>query len=450
MINNLNIEFDSYNQRQFAYIIIFLITMTCVLMSPFAATPLTEVKAFLPMFAAFVMLTELLTAYLLMVQFSITQQFFLIPIAGAYAFVAVMVVIQLLTFPGVFAPQGVLNGNNQSAVWMWVFWHGIYAGLTGLSLILQRFSIRTKISTTKGIWIFLTAPALAILLAILALKSDALPVLIVNGTYKTLSHSATGFIVWGISLIAVLLAVDSVRHRKAVGIFVLIAVFASLADVTLTLIAAQRFSLGWYISRVLSIVSSLSVLIGLLLQVTRLYKSLAIANIALIKTATSDGLTGIANRRKFDETAHQEWLRALRTNESLSVILIDIDHFKAYNDYFGHQQGDECLISIAITLAQHAKRPSDLCARYGGEEFAFILPNTTLEGAQAIAEQAREAVTGLSLPTKNAGQIVTISAGYATWTPTSSVTSFTALLKLADDSLYQAKAQGRNRVISIQ
>lgn len=450
MINNLNVEFESHTQRKFAYVVIVLIIIICIITIPVATTPLVEVKAFLPMFASFVMLTEFLTAYHLMVQFTITRQFFLIPLAGAYAFVAVMVIIQLLTFPGIFAQEGILGGNNQSALWMWVFWHGAYAGLICISLVFQRLSIDKTVSRHEGFGMFLLAPALAVLLALVALESNSLPILIVKGSYQALSHSIAGFFVWGISFTAVLLAIDSVRHRKAVGIFILIAVLASLADVTLTLIANYRYSLGWYVSRILSIVSSLSVLIGLLLQVTRLYQNLAIANEVLIKTATSDGLTGIANRRRFNEVAQKEWLRSLRTKEPLSVIIVDIDHFKTYNDHFGHQQGDECLIAIAVTLAQNAKRPSDLCARYGGEEFVFILPNTSLAGAKLIAEHARKAVIGLGLPTKNPNHVVTISAGCATWTNGSTIDSFAVLLKLADDALYQSKALGRNVVSTIQ
>ena len=130
--------------------------------------------------------------------------------------------------------------------------------------------------------------------------------------------------------------------------------------------------------------------------------------------------------------------------------MVDIDHFKTYNDHFGHQQGDECLIAIAVTLAQNAKRPSDLCARYGGEEFVFILPNTNLAGAKMIAEHARQAVIGLALPTKNSNLVVTISAGCATWTHGSMIDNFAALLKLADDALYQSKTLGRNVVSTIQ
>lgn len=449
MLTDSIVDFDTSPQHRFAYLIAVLLVICTVIAIPYADLPLTEVKPFLPMFAACVVVTELITAYLLMVIYRVSNRAYLLPLAGAYAFVAVIVVIQLLSFPGVFAPQGLLYGNSQSAVWMWVFWHSGYAGLVGIALIMQKFALMPALRFWQGVALFSLAPLLAVLVATLSLQTE-LPVLIVKGSYYTLSHSVTGQVVWWISMIAVLLAIDAIRKRYVVGIFVLIAMLASLADVTLTLVAGQRYSLGWYMSRILSIVSSLSVLIGLLQQIALLYQNLTVANRALVKTATSDGLTGIANRRLFDLTAAQEWLRAVRNAEPLSVLLIDIDQFKAYNDYFGHQQGDECLIRVATCLANSTKRPSDLAARYGGEEFAFILPNTTREGAWHIAEQVRLAVMALALPTPQSGAVVTISVGYATWLAQSDIASFADLLKIADEGLYRAKARGRNCAHTVQ
>jgi len=167
----------------------------------------------------------------------------------------------------------------------------------------------------------------------------------------------------------------------------------------------------------------------------------------LLTLSSQDGLTGIANRRHFDEFLANEWNRALRAQSPLSLILCDIDHFKAYNDHYGHQQGDRCLIRIADVLQQYARRGGDLAARYGGEEFTVILPETSLESASAIAESIRQSVLDIAIPHRasETENIVTASFGVATIVPQRNQQS-RLLIALADKALYQAKQQGRNRV----
>ncbi|AWK88062.1 diguanylate cyclase [Azospirillum thermophilum] len=159
-----------------------------------------------------------------------------------------------------------------------------------------------------------------------------------------------------------------------------------------------------------------------------------------------DGLTGIANRRQFDETMQREWRRCARMHAPLSLIMLDVDHFKAFNDHYGHQAGDECLRAVAEVLAEQVKRPSDLVARYGGEEFVCLLPETENEGAILVAERLRDAVARLGIPHASSpvAPHVTISLGVATALPTSD-TSPESLSQLADQLLYQAKRSGRNR-----
>ncbi len=170
------------------------------------------------------------------------------------------------------------------------------------------------------------------------------------------------------------------------------------------------------------------------------------ANETLERLAASDGLTQLANRRRFDESLLQEWRRMSRERAPLGLIICDIDHFKRYNDTFGHQQGDDCLRAVARAIGGSARRPADLVARYGGEEFALILPNTHAEGALHLAETIRSAVCGLEIPhpDSSAGPFVTLSLGVACIIP-SATASPEALLSAADQALYAAKGQGRNR-----
>jgi len=170
-----------------------------------------------------------------------------------------------------------------------------------------------------------------------------------------------------------------------------------------------------------------------------------LAQLALEQLATRDGLTGLANRRCFDETLHAEWARALRQRQPLSLLMVDVDNFKAYNDANGHLGGDECLKRIATAVSSEM-RANDLVARYGGEEFAVILPNQSLKGAAVVAERIRSRVELLQVPNRMApGEHVTVSIGAAT-ALASPENSASDLVAIADAALYRAKHMGRNRI----
>jgi diguanylate cyclase (GGDEF)-like protein len=173
------------------------------------------------------------------------------------------------------------------------------------------------------------------------------------------------------------------------------------------------------------------------------------AETALKILAASDGLTGLANRRSFDQTLAMEWSRAQRTKKPLSLLFADVDHFKLYNDLHGHQKGDECLRAVASVIGENALRPADLSARYGGEEFATIMPETDQKGARKVAERLRHVLAELRLHhgAASAGPLVTLSIGIATLVPGED-TCPDLLLTQADQALYAAKHSGRNCVVS--
>jgi two-component system chemotaxis family response regulator WspR len=174
-------------------------------------------------------------------------------------------------------------------------------------------------------------------------------------------------------------------------------------------------------------------------------------NKELQRLSSLDGLTGIANRRRFDEYLEQEWLRAARSSKAISLILTDIDHFKTYNDNYGHQGGDEVLRQVAQTLEAGIRRPGDLAARYGGEEFAIVLPDTDLGGAAQVADKLRRDIEALDIPHahSSAADHVTISMGVASIVPREGGLP-AALIEAADQGLYEAKRVGRNRFVSVQ
>lgn len=174
-------------------------------------------------------------------------------------------------------------------------------------------------------------------------------------------------------------------------------------------------------------------------------QKLARANIKLNDLAQLDGLTGVYNRRYFDERLEHEWQRCRREKAPLSLLMIDIDHFKNINDVHGHLMGDKCLIHLAGTLQKIVKRPSDFVVRYGGEEFTITLPNTGQVGAGHVAEQARLAVEAQCLASNGKAIRLTVSVGVATVVPGEDP-QILDLIKAADQALYLAKARGRNQV----
>jgi diguanylate cyclase (GGDEF)-like protein/PAS domain S-box-containing protein len=183
----------------------------------------------------------------------------------------------------------------------------------------------------------------------------------------------------------------------------------------------------------------------------KLYQQLEQANRELQQLSVMDSLTQIANRRKFDQYIAQEWIRLSREQSPLSLILCDIDHFKLYNDTYGHPAGDRCLIEVAQAISKVIKRPSDLLARYGGEEFVLVLPQTSLEGAKYLAQQIRLQVQSLKIPHSCSAVdlYVTISLGISSCVPHPDF-DFEVLIAAADRGLYQAKEMGRDRAVECE
>lgn len=183
-------------------------------------------------------------------------------------------------------------------------------------------------------------------------------------------------------------------------------------------------------------------------ELKRLNSQLEHANKKLEKLANFDSLTGIANRRNFMETFENEWKRACRNNLPVSLIMIDVDFFKSFNDNYGHQAGDECLKKIASILGRSLTRTGDFLARYGGEEFVVILPATDIHGSSSVAERLRQEVEEAQMPhgVSEISEYITISLGTATTLPHNSM-SPSGLIAAADEALYKAKRTGRNRCV---
>jgi len=173
------------------------------------------------------------------------------------------------------------------------------------------------------------------------------------------------------------------------------------------------------------------------------------SNYRLENLSVCDALTGISNRRHFDQYIEAGWKSNMRSGKPLSLVMADIDYFKSYNDNYGHIKGDECIVKVAKAMAQSVKRPMDLVSRYGGEEFAVVLTETDMNGATIVAEKIRKNINDLALTNEysSIAPYITLSLGVATIIPSQSYTT-EELINRADKSLYKAKSSGRNSVIS--
>jgi len=242
-----------------------------------------------------------------------------------------------------------------------------------------------------------------------------------------LGFSGSAIAVFGVSFIAVDL---TTQGKGPFGVWP--------KDLTVTSNVALQLYLGFQLVALFP--ASL-----MILERKRMGSELRDTNAQLLLLASLDGLTGIANRRSFDEYFAKEWSRAARLQMPLACIMIDIDRFKQFNDIYGHHAGDQCIRAVADALKSEVQRSQDHLARFGGEEFSVLLPHTDLEGAMHLAEELRQAVLGLGIQHSGSAEgQVTISLGCAAYTPTSGEDR-TTLFEMADAALYEAKRSGRNR-----
>jgi diguanylate cyclase (GGDEF)-like protein len=396
-------------------------------------------------------LVEALTAYFLALQFRFTKNTYFAALSGAFSYVAVLVFSQMLVFPAVFSKTGFFGAGPQSSIWLWAEWHTGFPAFVIIALLLQAYEKgRETLYRGRGIGVALMAagPLAAVLLAIFTItQSGVLPVLITGGSYAALRESPVTACIIGLTLGAMLACTLITRLRDQLSLWLTIALLANLSDAAMTLASPIRYSLGWYAGRSVSLLSAAFVFCVFIFEFSRLYDRLTAANEMLAERAFLDGLTGAFNRGYFNDQFPREFRRASRERYELSVLLIDVDHFKTYNDHFGHQLGDVCLISLVAAMQRVTKRPADFVARYGGEEFVMVLPRTGAAGASCVAHDLQTAIATLGLHRSDTpAGAVTVSLGIASYDPRAQSFGADELIRRADNALYQAKQEGRNTI----
>ncbi|VVD97278.1 Phytochrome-like protein cph2 [Pandoraea iniqua] len=446
-------ERASRAQLALAGCLALVILCALVLAAPQATSPLPAVAPFLPMCGLTVFTTATIVSFLLAAQFQVSRLPVYGLLAGAYAFAALTVAMQLLTYPGLFSPQGLFGARPSTSGWIWVFWHAGFPILVLVAMVSRRLFTPQSITQLpppgRATWMFVGLPLIvAVLLCLTALAVPLPPALAPATAPGDFSDSGAAFVLLLLNLAALGGVLSLGRLRTVLDVWVALAVLACVTDTLLSLMSTVRFSLGWYLARLFSMSAPGLLVCVLVWEVTRLYRELTRAHLRLIEYSNRDALTGIFNRRYFNERFPHDFELARRTARPLSLLMVDVDHFKKYNDLYGHPVGDECLENVAVALMRATHRPTDLVARYGGEEFVIVLPDTDVNGAQFVATRVTESVRALARPGPGPLGYVTVSVGCATHVPKANDASDTPerLIAQADEALYAAKRLGRDRI----
>ncbi|MGM9491324.1 sensor domain-containing diguanylate cyclase [Ideonella sp. YS5] len=430
-------------EQRLALAVVLLSTLAFAAAAPYAKTPLAPQPVFVAVYQSALAINDALTAVLLLGLFGLMRTRALLLLGGAYLFTGLVALVHALSFPGLFAANGLLGAGTQTTAWLYMLWHGAFpTAVIGYVLLGQD---RAGLAWRTDVVVALTAAAAALLVAAFTLLTTAgerwLPA-IMDGHHYTPSMLTVVTMVWSTSAVA---AATMWRHRgrSVLDLWLFVSMCAWVFDIGLSAVFnAGRFDLGFYAGRLYGLLASCLVLVTLLTQTLRLYGQLAAANDTLRDLAERDGLTGLFNRRHFDLALRSELLRNAREQRPLSLLLVDVDHFKHFNDTHGHLAGDTCLCTVARCVGRCVGRPADLAARFGGEEFAVLLPCTDAPGALRVAEQVRTAVAANAAQN---GTPVTVSIGAVTLWPHPGTQPDEAIAA-ADSALYEAKAAGRNRV----
>jgi diguanylate cyclase (GGDEF)-like protein len=299
-----------------------------------------------------------------------------------------------------------------------------------------------------GLSVAIVLVSVCLLTLLVAQTSHVLPELQRDGRY-TLTVVIVA--IAALSLGILVLFVFWLRKAKSVlDLWLMVVMFLTLLAAPLSsIVNTGRFDFGFYAGRIFGLIAASFVLINLLIEYGRLYAKLAAGQAELRRLTAVDPLTGIANRRAFDQAIDAEWRRAARARTNLSLLLLDVDCFKSFNDVYGHPAGDDCLRTIATVLTGTARRGGETIARCGGEEFAVLLPGVDRSEASALARKLCHSIRDLGIQhsASTVAEAVTISVGVATARPLRESSGPGRLVEEADQALYAAKAAGRDRVV---
>ena len=387
---------------------------------------------------------DLLTAYLLFTQFSVNGVRFFASLGAAYAFSGLLTIPYVAFFPGIFIATPVTLATEQISILLWFCWHIVFPMVIVAYRLYDPDFSRRYLSGARvkiGIRVALACVASGALLAVALffLSRGRLPYVINGGHLTSMWSHVFAPLVFVTNAVAALFVIGFAGRRSLLQVWLAVALATAALDGALNAFAGARFTASWYLGKFETLATSAVLLLMLLSQVGALYRQLG-------TMAIVDPLTGLRNRRSFDE--YVRWSLDRRVKTGVAFLLLDIDFFKQYNDKYGHAAGDRCLQRVAEALRGALLRSVDLVARYGGEEFVVLLPDTTADGARAVAERIRRRVEALRIA--HAGStiapVVTLSVGVAHADRSERIDA-ARLFAVADRALYEAKVRRNTTVV---
>ena len=352
-------------------------------------------------------------------------------------------VVQGLHFAGASLGFAVLVGTAAESG-MWVIWTAMWlCGVATYAWTADPARERGPIKRQVGRMVLTIA--IAVLLTGLGYRLAA--TLRASGWIPDIAVQAALPLLGVLTVIAWIGVTRRLARHSVGGLWLAVILVVGLMDIALRALSDGQDSFGYYAGTAALLTVKMLAFTSLFRGLVTRFARMSEANDTLEMLAHHDALTGLANRRRFDQRLMMEWRRCARDRVPLALVLIDVDKFKQYNDSYGHPAGDDCLVKVAGLLGAYIRRPADLAARYGGEEFALLLPGTDASGAARLAERIRLGQRRLAIPHEgSAKSVVTLSAGVASLVPSGSERQSSRLLQAADRALYRAKESGRDRV----
>lgn len=370
----------------------------------------------------------------------------------AFATTALLLVPYTIAFPGAFSPTG-FGFGMRTAAWLWVAWHAAFVLLVGAYVWSESYYTRKAISERDAIrrvrtYVAIVAAAAIAIDAAIFRYGDAMPALLTRAGYSPLFHALVEELLLASIACVFLTLVARTLFRRTNDLWLGVVLIALGIDMLVNgeLVRAP-FTVAWYLALGTNLTWQLTFLVVQLRTASDRLAAYASDTRSLIEATVRDALTGIYNRRGFDARFEEALREASVARSPLALLALDLDHFKAYNDHYGHLAGDDALRTIAEAFAEIANRPTDACFRVGGEEFAVLLEQTDLSGARVVAERIRRAVLRKRVVHAPAAAtpVLTVSIGIAV--TAGEGISPQALYERADRALYRAKNMGRNRIV---
>ncbi len=435
-------------EEKIVYGLIGAVFCLSVIIGLYGAVPLPKVYVFACLTNIALTIAALQTSLLLYGQSKIVRDGSLAILASGYSVSGLFALAYVLFYPGLFFSfTGESHFYNESAAWLSIFGHANFS----LAIIFYTlfYAQRIKLDFLSPEFVFRSSFVYALVFISTSIYcQNYLPNIIDGDSYHFTVSAIIGFTLIFLGCCSAFCVIRYTNLSSRHNLWLLLAVIIHILEIVYGVVGKTRYSLGWYTARV-SQVLSFSIILGVFTyHLTYLTRKLSEANKKLEEIATMDFLTKINNRRKFITTLDNYWELAQRERKPLCLIMIDIDHFKIYNDTFGHLAGDDCLILVAQELKRIFKRHTDVISRIGGEEFAVLLYNVGEKEGKKIAEKIRRSIENLKLKTYSTKQPhITVSVGCAAIIPNKQLDP-TFIIDVADQALYEAKFRGRNKVIA--